>query len=328
MRLTNQANFDIYFCDEKGSLERPNGIAPEKINKWRKSGNSAWTKNVRAEVALLQKYVVEKPDWLISAERSARRFVRGLGLEACRGAQVTLVDVTNPDDVKKIFPYDNDVTSTDAQNSYYYGILLRQDRTRLAYAHKGRVAVGRTIVHELTHAAEWQSPTVLNFYDSEADTWVMASRQGQMLNLGGTSYGQFFSEGVAEFNAGLFTRRQQHPNCPIVSITDCPTLELPAYYSDYRPDKGVPYVVGPDGYGVELLAWGMQEKGVTSAEDFISKAHATYSQDPSVRLDGLRRFATHVDAIRPGLYRDLRNLEYGHQAWQEGLRMIHEAVVR
>src|SRR6185503_18655326 len=96
--------------------------------------------------------------------------------------------------------------------------------------------------HELTHAAEWDNPTVLRIYDAEANDWAQVSRQGFMTvdSLEGeetTVRGMFYSEGLAEFMSGLYVRRTLDPTCHITSIDGLPSLELPSHYVGYKPPK-------------------------------------------------------------------------------------------
>lgn len=328
MRLTNPARYNIQYCDDLGSLDRPNGIPAAELESWRTRANEVLTTKAQEKVAFMRQFVVEKPDWFVSAERSARQFVKNLGLRACQGTQITLLDVSKPDDLQVIFPSNDEQKqiSADAQSSHYHGIVMRYDRAQQAYDQKGRITIGHVLTHELTHSAEWLSPTVINFYDSGNNTWLQDSRQGPILNMDGSVQGLFYSEGLAEFNAGLYSRRQEQPDCFPVSITDAPSVELPKHYADHRPEKGTPYVAGPDGYSMELFAWGIQERGIATTEDFVRVAHNTYSEVADIRLNGFRTFAKYINAVRPGLYRDLRTLEYGHQTWQEGLEMVYETV--
>jgi len=326
MRLKNVAKLDIQYLD--GSVRLPHSSRPyteSDIAAWRAEHLQDWSASARLRTAAAQVYAVKKPEWFRSAERSARRFVRGLGLEGCRGAQVTLVDIHSTEQAASVFSYESDDISPDAETNYFNGTVVRLDRIS-ALRDVSKLAVGSLLVHELTHAAEWLNPVIyLGNADKNGELLIRASRMGHTVITDSIPQGLFFAEGIAEFNAGLYVRKQQDRNSPLISIAGRPSIELPDHYFQ-NPARDF-HVSGRDGYSIELLAWGVENKQITSSENFINTTYASYSPNPSERLRGFRGFATYVDSIRRGLYTDLRALSYGQEDWEQGYQMVHEAVI-
>jgi hypothetical protein len=83
---------------------------------------------------------------------------------------------------------------------------------------------------------------------------------------------------------------------------------------------------GPDGYAMELIAWGLEKKGVMSSAEFVNLGIQTRAQE--TQTVALRGIARAVNAVEPGLYRSLRELQYGREAWQQGLQQVYAAITR
>lgn len=142
----------------------------------------------------------------------------------------------------------------------------------------------------------------------------------------GESRGEFFSEGIAEYAAGLYVRRLDDPMSNLVSIGDeTPSLALPDHYRQYNvvPEQDE----GADAYALEVLAWGAEQAEMMPKDEFIRAALGAYSPDLVARLAAFRTVARVTNAMRPGLYRELRDLPHVPGNWQHGLEAVHEAVV-
>ncbi len=321
------ATYRPVLCDTHGNSVR-NGIDKKQHAKDTAELNASFDEHAREGWQLIKENEVEKPLWFRNQERQARKLVRSLGLVAAKRTSITIVDTENPDVVEKLFPWDKDGIYTQAVYDRPYGIYIRKPVVEMARTQAMPRAIGKTLAHELTHSAEYLGRNYYQQYDYDTNEWITHQRQGFNTDVRDIRRGAFYSEGVAEFVAGLYARGYDRTKDALVSITDTPTAELPVQYREHNVDTGVPICVGPDAYALEVLAWGAEQKGIAPKDALIRSALATYSLKDSVRLEGFRSFARTINALRPGLYTDLRDLQLGHDAWQHGLDMALDAVTR
>lgn len=322
---SSPSEYQFVFC---GHENLANGkYTQDYIDEMSAQSNRYWTNQARQMTSVISQGQVEKPEWFREQERSARRFVDSLGLVAARGTQITIVDPRTTKIAKAAFPWDEPNFKAKAMHWPRNGILIRNTIVDLAEAKTEPEAVGKILAHELVHAAEYCDTNYYQQYHKKSKKWRAHHRSGfSTKRADETERGMFYDEAVAEYVAGLYTRRLDDPQSELVSIDDEPSSDLPAHYTDYVVSLGNPPVAGPDGYSIEMLAWGAEQKGVCSRDDFIAAALGTYSLDKTVRLASYRHFARAIDAVQPGLYPHLRDLKYGRESWREAQKTVYEAL--
>lgn len=324
MRVRSDELAIVY--SNQGRLMELSGDERISYVEWTKHLNREWRKSAQDEVARLRANQVEKPTWFVSAERSARGFIAGLGLTAAKGCHVSLVDIVSSEQENAVSMNQDPQLRWDAYHSRHYGIVFRKEAAMASYEKWGKLGIGKLLAHELTHAAQGVSPVV--YYNWNGDGWDSLYRQGLSLNACEQEYGRFFTEGIPEFNAGLYVRRMLHGrNTPLIPQDSLSNgKQLPEHFRNYNVPKQQITLAGPDGYSIELLAAGAEKMGIVPASTFMQSAYDTYSPDAHTRLLGHRNFARTLDAIRPGLYKELRDLQHGLADWQVGLAAVRSAV--
>jgi hypothetical protein len=317
-------DLDIVYCNG-GAPIAFNEEEQKKFDAWTSELNQSWADEARQEAEVVYRYAQEKPAWFRSAERSARNFVQGLGLTAAKGTRIILTDIPGGELNQRVFNTDDEEKnlSADALYNQRIGIIVKAERAAAAYDMWGKIAIGKLLVHELTHSAEQHGPV---HYSWNGEGWDMDFRQGLMTGDGTTMFGNFFIEAIPEFNAGLYVRRQLDPSCPLAPDTHLPAGSLPYHFTAYNPPKAQRRLAGPEGYAIELLAKAADRPGMVGAGTFLRSAFDTYSTHAPTRLAGLRAFARNIDSVEPGLYPRLRALTYGYDQFREGLQMVDSAV--
>lgn len=329
MRVTELADFNFrYFAN---GIECYVGEEDAAKNlEWQESTNRLWNEGRQETVAELNRYTIEKPEWFRSAERSARRFVRNIGLTAARGAQISLLQVDNPDVEMNIFGAPHVKRLVDAYHLPYLGIVVRNAYAELAHNQKGKLAIGQLLVHELVHTAESQSKTITCRYDEKTKQWNMIYRQGFTLISGSKKSkhqrGEFFTEGIAEYVSGLYIRSMVNQEKTYFDEEAVKSNRVPAHYTSFRPKKDYLYISGPDGFAFEVMAATLQKRGIVSADIFVQALLATHSEDYEKSLQGYRDVARYTNQIKPGLYTELQKLTYSRRSWRRGLNLVIDAA--
>ncbi len=277
-------DIEIMYCHNGAPIELDSEDRRQKWEGAARAANDQWKEAAKNEARILSTGQVDKPDWFRSAERSARKFVRGLGLEACRGVQVSLIDISTPE-LQEASRLDME---WDAFHSRNFGVVVRDKAAQAVYEKSGRVGIGQWLSHELTHAAQMSGPALYtNFVDG---TWRDHYRTGLSLMDADDMYGQFFTEAIAEYNAGLYARRAAQADEPLASVDALSTSELPEHYTLAAIKKSEPGVNGPDGWAIELVAAWHEQMTPGGAAAFMGHAYDTYSIDADRRLAGHRGF--------------------------------------
>lgn len=329
MRVTELADYRLrYFSNERECYLEDEHMA--NVREWQEARNQRWNEGRRKEAAEFGQYCIEKPDWFMSAERSARGFVKGLGMAAARGTQISLLQVDDPEAEMEIFGAPHVKKLVDAYYLPHLGIAVRNSYAELAYSAKGKLAIGQLLVHELVHSAEARQKTISYIYNPETKKWGMQYRQGFTLSLADKKSkhhrGEFFTEGTAEYISGLYIRSKVDKENTYFDEKAVKSNRLPSHYATYRPDKGYPYTSGPDGFALEIVAATLERRGIVPAEAYARSILATYSEDYQTRLQGFRDFARYTNQVRPGLYTELQKLKYSRRSWINGLRLVIDAA--
>jgi hypothetical protein len=132
--------------------------------------------------------------------------------------------------------------------------------------------------------------------------------------------GSFLEEGTCEWLADWGKRCLDKPLSPTIAIAGKPSPDLPERYQPLY-DYGVS---GPDGYAVELLAWGTERKRILDRGAFVT--NLLDMRRPETKAVALRENIQAIEELQLGLYPKLRNLEYSRTNWQLGYRLVYEAV--
>jgi len=308
---------------------RPEELTQERILEEQVASNREWTARAKDRISTISQGRVEKPSWFKEQESNARSFVSSLGLVGAKGTQITVVNPHTPEINKAAFSMDSDDRIAKGMNWQHEGIMIRDLVLDEASKMEKPEITGKIMAHELVHSAEFYDNKFYNRFDKQTRKWRRDFRQGfQTKSKNTANRGMFYAEAVAEYVGGLYVRRGQDSDCELVSV-DMPLADtLPEHYADYEVDFGVPAIAGPDGYAMELLAWGVEQKGIIDRDSFIRSALGTYSLDAAVRLPSYRQFASSIDGLEKGLYVHLRDLEYGHESWQAAQAKVHSVVTK
>lgn len=198
-------------------------------------------------------------------------------------------------------------------------IYLYADKCSEIVARYGEVALGAVLAHELAHASRPEEVLGLSLYPDKNSKWIRRTGFNILLPDGSVA-GKFYEEAFAEFCAGLWVRRSVDPQSALVSVgrSEVPSRLMPDHYPKNTS------VAGPDGYCIELLAYGVEKRGIAPAGVFIEAFFA--SRNSETRTAALRTIAQCIDRIQPGLYRELRRLTYSRENWSHALQQVHDAV--
>jgi hypothetical protein len=177
------------------------------------------------------------------------------------------------------------------------------------------------LVHELAHLAGGSTQTI-SVHNEGAKHPYSKLRSGFVVGADRKPFvrGTFYEEGFATFMSGWYKRTLENPLAPAVPAPgESPSLQTPDYYR-FRKNS----ISGPDGYAIELLARGLQTRKIMSATEYV--AVMLESRRPETRTAALRIFAQAIEAVRPGLYTDLQNLQYGRKPLKRALKLVLEAT--
>lgn len=271
--------------------------------------------DLHAEIA--EELSVRKPDWFRHAEQDARAFIGSLALDNT----APIVLLKESDRLGEIGMYEPYSTIAHC-NNYEPLIFVRRQAARSVDRYDEHL-LGSVLVHELMHST---APAGTHVLRKRPDGSILEDhRAGLLTEHAGKPLGLFFEEGLAEFTAGWYRRAKAEGLVPTVDIgiNEIPAATLPDHYS-YR---GMLAISGPDGYAIELMAWGMQRRHILRhASDLVGMMLET--RHPQTQTQALREFAQTVEQLEPGLYIHLRNLEYSAENWYEACRGIQGIVAR
>jgi hypothetical protein len=267
---------------------------------------------------LIGELCVKKPKWFEESEFIARRFLRQAAGITSWAPSYLLKEDPMLDDIGLREP----PTTVAASDPFVGHIMVRYEKMRRHFDRTGLYGVAGTMVHE-----RWHAETPLKSIDLQKsrDGDIIASGRSGLATIGNSDIqGMFFEEGGGVLLQAMCMRKQR--TLSLAVSNEAPPYELPYPYtriSQSEPEDEL-RIAGPDGYAMELLALGAEQRGITTAHDFVRVLIA--SRQLSLQPQALKRLPIIINAIRPGLYRQLRMLQYGHEDWQKGLQLVHEAV--
>ncbi len=305
---------DFHFYNERGVRVKAD-YDPE-FEALQEEPKEMWQTNQ----SILEELGVKKPEWFVRSEASARLFLGSLGLEEV-GEVYLLEEGERLDEIGLREPK----STVGIVDNFLGHTMMRMVKAEEWQDRFGEVAVTSALVHEFMHGATPKTSSAYCRKNSEGDI-DFSFRSGFDVATPKGDRGLFNEEGMAEFMGGWYRRCAVDPLASVVSIVDFPSPDLPAHYQriDRTGKVDTSMVEGPDGYAMELLAWGLDRRGIMTREAFVITMLET--RRPDTQLAALRSFAENVNVLRPGLYRDLRDLEYSKENWREGCRQVYDVV--
>lgn len=323
MEIIDSPSFEYTWFDSNGR-DISMRSADEAVRAIERQGiyNDYLTQNAEKRLELLSRHEVNKPSWFQTAERNSKTFLGSIGLHAAENMQVTLLDVNdNISVINDIFGRDTDGYIVTGLHEPYFGVLIRYDSVVHDYESNGPISTGRLLVHELTHSNEPKSNYRSYRKAQTTNEWSEYIRQGFSISIDGVVRGDVFTEGLAEYNAGLYARRVVDGTCCLVENTRPYSRELPLHYIAESSEKAVsPECL--DAYAIELMASGLEDIGEVSADEFIHCMWGVYSTVPDISLSSLRSFIGNINRLKSNLYKELATAQPGG----EGLSIVYEAV--
>jgi hypothetical protein len=271
---------------------------------------------IRAEhEQVINEYGRQKSEIFLEQENSARSYWQELGFANL--PEVYVVD-DDPDDVLVV----RDLPLTIAQVDAYLGhVIVRQSRLDDTNMEQDPIMLGSMLVHEFGHATSG-SVTDISVQEHDDREWDLHMRLGFMMDTPGGQRGGLFEEMFGAYHASRY-HRHMHGDDRAIGIEGTPTVELPEYM--LPPDPAM--TAGPDGYIAELLAYGLEQKNILSAEDFFELLLETRrTDDRQARTLALRAFAQSVDSLESGLYTMLHRQQRSKQGWIDASRYVHGVV--
>lgn len=263
--------------------------------------------------AIADDMAIEKPAWFTEAEADARDFIGTLGFEPRHPIHL----LGEHKDISEA-GFDDELMIAVA-NPFDNCIFVRAKRMEMVSDRGGETLVASYLVHELAHVAAERIGLIA--FKQRGEEMKASFRTGFITTAGDElTRGTFFEEGFAHFLAGWYRRARDSDYQSVVDVADNPPLVVPSHLQP--PDPAM--TAGPDGYAMELLAWGAQRRSLMSGSGFVSIMLETRRSE--TQTDALRAFAQTIEAIRPGLYGELSQLQYGKAAWQIGLQAVHRAI--
>lgn len=302
------AGYDVYIVRHTGRLlleseeayARPLSIINRRLNR-----------EYSSDMSFLAQYEIsDEADMFRTAVCDARDFLSTLGLG--HTATSHLISAEG----RRSIGVEWKASFSGASNQIHLFADTLQDLAR----EEGDESLAATLVHEGIHVTRAKRTLGLTRYPDEQPHWI--SRFGFKVLKKGVECGVFYEEGLAEYAAGLYRRRKADPKGSFISLsqTEYPSDRIPDHYSTNMQ------VAGPDGYAIELLAYGIERKGIAEADVFIQSLLSSRRQASAV--ESLRAVAHMINALRPGLYTELRSLQYSREEWRHGLSLAYEAATK
>jgi hypothetical protein len=258
---------------------------------------------------------IPKPDWFFRAEAQARRFIKSIGFEGLK--PFCLLD--EQDEVLQDVGFDDEITVALAI-PLYDRIFIRARKLEEMRAARGPLKLAAILVHELAHDTTGRINQMALFTKDDPEELSSSFRSGfAICPADGPARGMFLEEGFAHFVSGWFIRSQGDYS-RVVDVVEPLTITVPDHLEPGK--EGM--TAGPDGYAIELLAWGAEQKSLMAASDFIATLLDSRRRD--TQTGALRTIARIINQIRPDLYTDLQKLEYGRESWEKGLQLVFDAV--
>lgn len=268
---------------------------------------------------IIRELAINKPKWVVTAEEIARRFLRQrVGIVSTAPVYLLREDPMLDDIGLSTLP-----STVAAVDPFLGHIMAREGKLRDVYDEAGLHGAAGVFVHEGFHAAAPLGSIAL--HKTASDEVALRFRSG--LATDGTKgiQGMFFEESPAVMLQAMCASKKKSLQPDLCAVAT-PSLELPPRYAQIQqPEKGKDMrIAGPDGYAMELLAWTAERRSIMPAHEFVWLFLAT--RWPEHQTQALRQLPKIVNAIRPGLYAELRGLQYGYEEWRKGLELVYEAA--
>lgn len=274
-------------------------------------------KEIKAVDGMLDTFAIAKSEIFLDQESKARRFISSLGMVAT--APIFLVDEDPVDPIGiRALPTCHAMVDTLVRSAF-----VRQKRLIDCDMYSAPETIGKLLAHELAHATYFGNARHVWYPDGD----VYGDQKGYSRNVfsvhsGGKSEGYFYEEAFGEYVGARYLRSVWGDNRPIgIERADILADGLPSHFRQLDPEK----IPGPDGYAMELIAFELERRGSMSSEAFTQVLFAT--RHDSTQVGALRTFAQAIESLQPGLYTDLRKLQYGKRAWIDACDRVRKIVL-
>lgn len=249
------------------------------------------------------------------AEATARQFVGELiGVEPTAPLYWDIVDEDKDDHTAGVFSTGDNVV---------------QARKIPLEGYVEQLRLTSTLIHEFAHSTAGQGKSILVSTPSTLHLRTIPFREMQKAkmdmrspSLDEGSQGYFFEEAFAEGAAARW--RETQPGYQTTKGTVCVDGHvMPLQYAsvDLRDSDGEQNYYSYSAfcaYAMELMS---EHTGVDLFDLTCQMRKADDIATPQ------RQFIRAVNSIKPGLYRQLRTLEYGREDFSQGLRLVKDAIV-
>ncbi|MDB5187297.1 MAG: hypothetical protein JWM07_769 [Candidatus Saccharibacteria bacterium] len=256
--------------------------------------------------AMIQSREAQKPEWFIEAESDARSFMSSLGFDNL--GEIYLIEGHLDVHGLNVNAYHDTLTRRTLASEAKFNHILQAE---------GIITATSVLVHELTHntAPRPERITLQQYADStteyeQRNGWLISGKHGDQ--------GSFLEEAFAEYAASLYRRQSSDPYCHLLPKDYTPTPDLPAHLQTGA------IVAGPDAHALELIAWGVEQRVIMSADSFIglcfdARKSITYAS-------ATREVIQAINSLSPGLYSYLKKLEYSKENWATARDIVYEIV--
>ena len=276
------------------------------------------------EFRLASEIMVPKPQWFKEDEAVAREFMARLGHTALpdiyvlgEGKQLRALGMVS----QKTTGEPEVIATTDWISRF---ALVRESKIAQCRHELGAVKSQGILVHELLHLTETRADVVLARHGRR--NYSTKIRTGFIMAEGELAKGKFLEEALCTYFEGLFVRSQESAEGGLVSFAGVPPAKIPSHYKIKKARSGDAHnsMAGYDGYAMELLMYGCEQRGILSKEDFVAALLQT--RQPDTKATGMRSIFGAMNQLQPKLYGRLRALEYSRDNWRAGCDLVYQAV--
>lgn len=289
-------------------------VEPDNHAYYRDANNVIGESVIKAEQDATS-FGIDHPNWFAEADNSARAFMGSLGFTCLR------VMVLYPENEELLEEYSLTGSTIAIADPFLPYLAVRHKKAEALYQVGGQEMVGALIVHELSHDTTSTLDRIVVRDKGDGAQWVYRTGLATV-DTRNNVRGDFLEEGFAHYLFGWYRRSLRADyTMRVLGIAGMPEPVVPDYYL-----SSVAKTAGPDGYAIELLAWGLEQHGHMSANDFIGTL--LDSRRLETRTVALRAIAQAINKLQPGLYMALSRLTYSVDDWNRGLGMVHDAATQ
>ena len=272
--------------------------------------------DIDPELRLIGRIAVAKPVWFSSMEADSREFLGKNGFHNLPPVFL-LPECPELEDLN-MSPSENAYAQTDYLHRF---ALVRRSKLQEVRQYDGRDKAASVLVHELAHLT--LRHVSLSFRQDE----FAGIKAGFVYEDQTKKRGFFLEEAFAAYLGGQYVLHKITGRRLPYSFIGEPQPYIPEHYrfmDEGHARFGSTGTMGPDGYALEMLMWGAEQRGIMEAQTFWGNMRAI--RNKTSQAYGMRHIIRAINAIQPGLYDMLSHLEYNRENWQDGCALVYEAV--